>query len=395
MNILYISYWGIEEGLTHSAVIPYLSMIHHERPKATIYLATFERNGQFKVPDTISKEYVEHVPLVPKYGSSYLRSKLDEFTGIPKALAALVQSKNIDLIVAKTSLAGAVAYKVHQKTKVPFVVESFEPHSDYMNGCGIWSKYDVRYWFTRHFERKQMAHANHLVTVTHNYRNYLVEQEHLDAKKVHVIPCIVDLDKFCFKADERNALRKKHNIPTDAMVGVYLGKFGGLYFEDEAFELFKEAFELISNFHLLVLTGSTSEYIAEMVAKHKLPAERVTALKAQHDDVPNYLSVADFGFSTIRTMPFNVYQSPIKHGEYWACELPILLSDKMADDYRIVNEEGGGAILALDGKNTKEALLKVQELSRDVTQKTLCRTLATKYRHSDLARAVYTITLHH
>lgn len=60
-----------------------------------------------------------------------------------------------DFILAQGALAGVLSYLVWQKTKLPFYVESFESHADYIRESGMWRDYDPRYLFQRHWENRQ------------------------------------------------------------------------------------------------------------------------------------------------------------------------------------------------------------------------------------------------
>ena len=81
--------------------------------------------------------------------------------------------KKIDFIIARGAAAGALAYKAFKKTKVPFYVESFEPHAAYMLESSVWSKNDPRYLFQKRWEGKQKKYATGLMPVSNNYKKQL------------------------------------------------------------------------------------------------------------------------------------------------------------------------------------------------------------------------------
>ena len=57
-------------------------------------------------------------------------------------------------MIAEGAPAGAMVYLLWQKTRLPFYVESFEPHADYMRESGVRRSWDPRYWFQRHREKR-------------------------------------------------------------------------------------------------------------------------------------------------------------------------------------------------------------------------------------------------
>ena len=46
MRLLYLCYWGIEEGLTHATVFPQLSLMAEMHEIETIIFCTIERRGK-------------------------------------------------------------------------------------------------------------------------------------------------------------------------------------------------------------------------------------------------------------------------------------------------------------------------------------------------------------
>ena len=49
-----------------------------------------------------------------------------------------------------------------------------------------------------------------------------------------------NLELFQFSERDRDAVRKKYNIGNNEVLIVYLGKFGGMYMEQETFDFFNE-----------------------------------------------------------------------------------------------------------------------------------------------------------
>ena len=107
-------------------------------------------------------------------------------------------------------------------------------------------------------------------------------------------------------------------------MGVYAGKFGNLYYDKEAFKLFKEAYDYLDNFHLLLLSNEEDSFISKRLKEFNIPKKRLIKKFVKHSEMPRYLNVADFAFATIKSIEVSRFQSPVKIGEYWACGLPIL-----------------------------------------------------------------------
>ena len=115
--------------------------------------------------------------------------------------------------------------------------------------------------------------------------------------------------------------------------------------------------------------------------------------KVPHQEVPAYLSAADFAFSTVRPSPSKKFCSAVKNGEYWANGLPILTTDGIGDDTSIIRiEKKGGAIFDLSKNNLLEALRDLNKLlhnsSREELNVSICG-LAEKHRNFKSAHVFY------
>ena len=66
----------------------------------------------------------------------------------------LCKTHKIDKIIARGAPAGALVFKISKVLNIPLVVESFEPHADYMEESGIWSKDTLKYLFQKKWENE-------------------------------------------------------------------------------------------------------------------------------------------------------------------------------------------------------------------------------------------------
>jgi glycosyltransferase involved in cell wall biosynthesis len=344
MKILFLSYWSAYEGLSSATVIPNLRILAGFEAVDEIIFCSIERENQEPVPLLLDPK-IKHIPLISDLQASVLITKANDFFKFPKALVSICRTHKIDLILCRTSLAGALGYLVHKRINIPFAVESFEPHADYMVDSGVWKTFDPRLWIQRYFERRIKKTAHTLFPVSNHYQEKLL-LEGIRQERIIVQPCCVASDDFAFSPADRTRIRKNHNIPDGATVGIYVGKFGGIYYDSEAFELYAAAFRFFGgSFFLIILSADNSDGVQSYLKQFHIPEDRVVFLKVAHHEVPAYLSAADFAFSTIKPAPSRRYCSPIKDGEYWASGLPILIEPDIGDDSAIIQHEGGGVIL--------------------------------------------------
>lgn len=382
MNILFFGYWGANEGLSQATINPHLELLANMESVARISYVSIERQTgtRYHIPN---HPKIEHCPYISFQGIRLI-SKASDFTLLPLYLIRLIRREKIDLLMCRSSLAGGIGYWVHRWTRVPFTVESFEPHADYMKELGIWSKSGISYRLQKHLEEKQKKHALHLMPVTHAHKNKLVEEGML-ADKISVMPCAVDHDRFTYSESDRKTLRNQLGIANTATVGIYVGKFGDIYWDKEAFALFKSAFSYFEEFHLLLLSPHTQAFVEQRCEEFEIPNSKVHHGLVPHAEVPQYLSAADFAFSLHKPSSFSYAFSPIKNGEYWANGLPIVSPQEIGDDSEIIRNENAGVVTEDTGSVNWLTLnhLIVPNRATHIVE------LSKKHRHLNITSQVY------
>jgi Glycosyltransferase Family 4 len=388
MTVLYVSYWGLSDPLTVSSVLPTLTPLKKHLGAQRLTLITIERSNTAHSSYQIPFDFVDHVPLKPIERGGALLAKADELLLMPGKIRRICLERGIDLIFARCSLAGTIAYKVHKSTGIPFVVESFEPHSEYMANCGSWTRGGLRFRYARRYEKLQMQTARKLITVTENYREHLVKTEGVEESRIAVIPCVTDLEHTRFDPALRRTVRERLGLG-QATTGIYVGKFGDLYYDAEAFVILQDAFGFFEDFRLILLTPAKPEQIRERLRERNIPADRVHITSVARSEVPAYLSAADFAYSFVRPHAASPFQSPIKHGEYWACGLPFITPDGIGDDCRVIASEGGGANIDFGMTNIRRCHEAIAAMLRKPDYRDSVRQLAVKYKSAEIIDAVF------
>jgi glycosyltransferase involved in cell wall biosynthesis len=379
MNILYLGYWGYNEGLTQATILPHLKILAEMSSINQIMFCTIERAEEKDFDCTIPK--VIHQPLYSKPSKIPLWDKIQDFIDFPNQLLQLCNQFSIDKIICRGAPAGALAYLVWKKNQISYTVESFEPHAAYMLESGVWKSFDPRYLAQRYWEKKQKQTASGLMPVSEKYKYYLVEKDGVDAHKIDTIPCCVAIDQFAFNSEARVEIRASLSIGNDTVLGIYVGKFGGIYYEGEAFEIFKKLEKKYSSFHLLILSPDPEKKIKDLAKSSNYSLDSLTIKSVTHKEVPNYLSAADIAFATIKPSEHRKYCSPIKTGEYWANGLPVVITPNVGDDSFIIETENAG--LVMDYKDDIITDLSVFPERAEITK------LAQKYRSFDITKNVY------
>ena len=385
MNLLYIGYWGANEGLSKASIYPHLEILCNSHLVSKIVYVSLERgrnpDNRFVVPSHIK---LVHKPLyIEKLNIRFL-NKLWTMISLPSVIDSIAIDYKVDLTIARSSLAGIFAHHQWKKRAIPYCVESFEPHAEYMLESGVWSKYGFSYNLQKYWEKAQLKHALKIFPVSYNYKEELLRRG-VEAKKIEVVPCSVGTDRFKFSLILREKVRNNLNIPKNGLVGIYVGKFGGIYLEDFAYKIFHWLFEMAPNFYLLILTPQEERVITEKLRSHG--ENRIFVRSVKHSEVGAYLSAADFAMGLYKTGNSMRYLSPIKVGEYWANGLPVLLTEGTGDDSDIIKKTGKGVIFRTTEDSVK---LAISELLKLLKKPDRSNSLAKQFRNRDFVETAYT-----
>ncbi len=354
MKVLYISYWPTSEPLTDSIIVPRLKFLSEMGEMERVFFISIEQDAS---PGKFSMANISHTPFTGNRYASVIVRKAINFIGLLRLSLGLIHGQRIDFVICNSPLAGIVGYLASFVARFKLIVECFEPHADYMLESGVWSRYGARYLLLKFFENRLARGSYKLLPVTKNYTDLLVRNG-IPSSRIQTVPNGIDQEVFKFNSVSRLEIREQLKIlPTD-IVGIYVGKFGDIYYSDEAFDLFQKAFEYFGDkFYLIILSGQCIDEINNQVARVGIAIDRFFISKVSNTEVPRYLSASDFAFATIKPAPVRKYCCPVKVGEYWANGLLVLLEPGIGDDSEIIKSEGGGVLLNMNNPEEAFSLL--------------------------------------
>lgn len=395
-NILVVTEWGYEEGLIQSYTLPYLKIIHKINPSAIIYLITQEKKGFEKNKEKRKKVQEEldqyNIVLLPrKYFPAGLFKYLSFASGFVKHLSTIF-FKGVKYIHSFCTPAGSYAYLLSRFTQKRLIIDSYEPHAEYMLECGVWNERQFAFKVLNTLEKKQAESAYHLIATTPTMVAHTQKKFGIQLKNWDVKPACVDLECFSYDEEKSKQVRRELSIE-DKIVCVYAGKFGDFYLKEEVFDFYQVAFDYWKEkFHVLLLSDLSSGELDEHCKNFNLDRKSFTLLQSPHHLVPVYLSAADFALSPYRPTPSKKFCTPIKNGEYWALGLPVVITKEISVDSDLIEKEGIGYVLKnLDNKEYINAVKKIDELlkkNRSELRNTI-RRIAVANRSYSIAETIY------
>lgn len=347
-RVLYISYNGMLDPLGQSQVIPYLKQLSQAGVRFT--LLSFESEHAYTPEGVVQcgelqRELAEHQIdwhwLRYHKRPSLPATMFDVAQGI-RLGRRLVKQNNIKLVHARSHIAARMGLALKRRFGLKFIFDVRGLMADEYVDAGHWQKDSIYYSITKASERKALAAADGVVTLTEAIWPFIAKSEGLRERQVvhEVVPCCADLNLFTFDPKERERLRKELGVE-DRFVIVYSGSIDGWYLTEEMADFFVTLRRRESRAHLLWLTTGSHERIRELMQARGMTKQDYTVHTAGSREVPSYLSASDAGLAFIKPCFSKLASSPTKFAEYLACGLPIVInrgigdSDSLAQEHKI------------------------------------------------------------
>lgn len=388
-HILVITYWSFDDALVQAYTLPYLRLIREVLPQgSTIHLVTLEKRAAPGVREVEPGLLVHAFRYVP-FGARAFGMIADVLWSCLK----LIRGHAIDTIHAWCTPAGMLGHFLSLLTGRPLIIDSYEPHAEAMVENGTWSRQGLAFRLLFWSERAQSRRARVLIAAAEGMKDYAARKYGVVNGPIHVKPACVDLGRFSI-SDRKDPVLLKELGLEGKLVGVYAGKFGGIYLDQEVFALIRVAREHWGErFHMLLLTSHTPAELSVYMEREGLPQGMFTVRFVPHAEVPRYMGLGDLAITPVRSVPTKRYCTPIKDGEYWALGLPVIITPDISDDSRIIAERGIGAVLTgLDDAHYKVALTRIDHLLQEHDRRALydrIRPVAEEFRNYDRAKAIY------
>lgn len=380
MNSLYVCYFGIDQPLVQTQVLPYLRLLaggqgDQEAPcPIKVTLLTFEtdfdgdaRERFEKTRRDLSEEGIDWHCLKYHRTPSVPATAYDIFRGA-LFVRKLIARKHIDLIHCRVhvpGLMGVLGRKLsfQRRPNILFDIRGFFPE-EYVD-AGIWKKDGILFQIAKRIEGWLLRESDGFVVLTDKAREIVGRR--IGSKPVEVIPCCVDLDRF-------NRVTKTEEIETRSEIGnegrltaVYIGSFGGWYLTEETVTAFRKLREIRPDSFALILTQSDRDNIKARMELSGFKPSDYKIMKVAPKDVPRYLACADIALSFIKPSYSKVASSPTKNAEYLASGLPILANSGIGDTSEQLSEDCTGVVIEdLSEDGVERGVRKIVEMVESV-----------------------------
>jgi glycosyltransferase involved in cell wall biosynthesis len=351
-RVLYISYNGMLDPLGQTQVIPYLrelarlgcqfTLLSFERP------AAFESGGAEKLRELqrqLAAENIEWHWLRYHKKPSLPATAYDVMAGI-RLGRRLVRQNRIEMVHARAHIPATIALSLKKQFDIKMIFDIRGLMAEEYVDAEHWKKGGIPYRLTKTIERRALAAADGVVTLTERIWPIIADWDGVRGRDVirEVVPCCTDLQLFRFSADDRERRRAECGL-RDRFTVVYSGSIDGWYLTEKMADFFVQLLRRNSSAHFLWLTPGNRDRIGRMMQERNIGPSSYTVRSVSSSEVPSYLSAGDVGLSFIKPCFSKIASSPTKNAEYLACGLPVIINAGIGDSDTLVTEEGLGALV--------------------------------------------------
>jgi glycosyltransferase involved in cell wall biosynthesis len=337
---LYICYFGSEQPLVHTQVLPYLRRVAASGVK--VHLLTYE-TGAVADPgrrDAIEAGGIRWHWLRYHKRPSLLATGYDVFAGVVYS-ALLVLRHRIDIVHARSHVAGAMGLALKRLLGVKLIFDFRGLMAEEYVDNGVWAENSAGFRLVKWAERALLARADRVVVLTGKLKAMLIGAPSVDPAKIYVIPCCIDLSHYPEREPSDSAgLTKRITL-------AYAGSATGRYMLREMIGFFKVLQDRSDcPAHFLVITRTDRSVVQRAFLECGIDSACYSIVPATPEEVPGLLSTADIGISFIRPSRALAGATPTKIGEYLAAGLPVVSSTGVGDSDGILVAENVGITVA-------------------------------------------------
>lgn len=177
------------------------------------------------------------------------------------------------------------------------------------------------------YEIEKFVHINsdYLFCVTEAFKEYILNESKNIIKKIKIIPCCLDTNRFKYNPGLREKIREEMSIKNDDFVILYSGSLNQWQLPGRMIEIFKIFRRVIKNSIFVVLTKDMEEAYKLFIESGLNKDYFIISFKP-YNLINKYLLIGDIGLLIREDNDVNRVAFPIKFSEYIRCGVPVLTS---------------------------------------------------------------------
>ncbi len=355
------------DPLGQSQVLPYL--IGLTKQGNQFHLISFEKKERFeeerqKIELLCKSAGIQWHPL-PYTKKPPLLSTIYDVRQMSTLANSLHRKHNFDIVHCRSYIAGLIGLRMKKRYQTKFLFDMRGFWADERIEGGIWNIknpiFKTVYNFFKRNEQLFFNNSDHIISLTYSGKKEILKMDpSISKRKITVIPCCVDLEKFNpknYSEDKINEIKNELNIQLNDIILGYVGSIGTWYMLDEMLDFYIVFKEKFTTSKFLFITSENPVYILERANTKGINLESLIIKKSEHNKVPAYMLVFDYSIFFIKPTFSKSASSPTKQAELMAMGIPIICNSGVGDtDSIIIDHSAGSVIYKFDSETYKQLL---------------------------------------
>lgn len=372
LTTLYICYFGLDEPLVQTQVLPYLRELR--RRGVAIHLLTFDRHERSASAAAVAEQLAADAiawtsrryhsrPSVP--------ATLYDIVSGAAAIVRLARRHRVNVLHARSHVPAAMALLALSLLNCHLIFDIRGLMADeYVDGS-VWRMGSTVYRAVKGLERVAIRRADQIVVLTRLMRDWILGLGLAPRERIEVIPCCVDVKRFApSRPTTTDHLGERREV-------VYAGSTTGLYLFEEVGRLFLAMRALDAGAFLRVLTPSSQAGARDVLRRVGVAESDFAIVHASPHEVPRYLQRARVGLSLRKPTFSQIAASPTKIPEYLAAGIPVVCNAGIGDMDTLLSAERVGVILSeFSAVAYQRAAVEAFALSSDPRTRERCLAVA-------------------
>lgn len=342
------------DPLGQAQVIPYLKGLTRYGYQFTIL--SFEKPARYRergecILSLLNECGIKWV-VIPFSSKIPVLSKVYDQFRMTNAAMHLLRQEQFSFVHCRSYVAAETGTRLYKKLGIPFLFDMRGFWVDERVDNGQWNlKKPLFKWLYTRYKKKEKQYfslSSHIISLTHTGKTELVNSYGIDANKITVIPCCVDLDHFDYKkvngADQVRA-RTSLGISDKDVLITYLGSLGGWYLTNEMLSFFTALRKQVPGLKFLFITQDAKESVIAKAAQLGIEEGSIIVKAANRNEVPLLLSLSTWSIFFIKDAYSKKASSPTKQGEIMAMGIPVICND-IGDTGKVIKETAAGFLVS-------------------------------------------------
>jgi glycosyltransferase involved in cell wall biosynthesis len=232
--------------------------------------------------------------------------------------------------------------------------------------------YNLLYIFFKYLEKLYLQKSDFTIVLTYKIKYFFLKNYNLNKKKLIVLPCVANFDKYKILNDKKIIyLKRIYKLSGNDLIIGYFGSISNIYMPNEMIDLFLFSKKYFKN-PKIIFFSDNFDYLHKHVDNFKnLKTEDYSLFSPKEKDLCKYYNLCDLTLCFVVNSFARKASSPTKIGESLACGIPVLCNKNVGDIDKIIPKIYKNGLVNSNKKNEIKKLSKNLKQFKNINKKSI------------------------